>query len=481
MRNIIQYPKSSYQSLPGLLQPNSLRVFRGVNRLDSFSIAEEFASDMKNLSSSGYPALSNRPGYSVLGGAIGTKVLGLGVWKDKELHAVFNDGTWRRWTGSAWSSPLASGLNTMVPWTFTNFQGNLADINLIGSNGVDSIKRYDGSSVVNLANAPAGGNFITTYQNRLWCAVDTTLHGSALDQPEQWSLFNGDDSDSYFKEIESPVGEKINALKGGLSKLVIGMPNSIHILFGGIPSDFETKAATLDMGVLNNRAADTVNGIMSLVYSKGIYEYGGGTLPENEFSEVVQEFIDRMNTAGAPNVCVGTDEDKLYVSLPITGATPDTLLEYDARAGVQAWNIWKDISAVCFARMAGDMYVGDAAGRVLKLGGSSDAGTPIAWHWISKPFGAGSLAQLVRWYRMWLVVDLPAGSMLEVYLSKSASGDSDWTLVQAVGGSPVIQSTRIIIPVTTVANANWVRVKIAGTGPVKIHEFTRQLREMPIV
>ena len=86
------------------------KEFRGVNRLDAFSILDSFASETKNLTSSNFPALTVRPGYTMLMQPYGNKVLGLGVWKDIELHAVFNDGTWRKWNGTEWVE-LYTGLD----------------------------------------------------------------------------------------------------------------------------------------------------------------------------------------------------------------------------------------------------------------------------------------------------------------------------------------------------------------------------------
>lgn len=56
-----------------------------------------------------------------------------------------NNGTW---------TTVLSGLDTSAEWSFCNFQGNLSGINLIGANGVDPIKRYDGNTAQNLSGAP---------------------------------------------------------------------------------------------------------------------------------------------------------------------------------------------------------------------------------------------------------------------------------------------------------------------------------------
>lgn len=459
----VESPKAIFtpiEELPGIRDPIVQREFRGVNTLDPYSITDVFATDMSNLTSDDYPALTTRPGFSVLETAIGNKVLGLGVWKDTELHAVFNDGTWCKWTGSAWST-LASGLSTTAEWSFTNFQGNLEDINLIGSNGVDQIKRYDGSTVQNLANAPAKGNYITTYQNRLWCAFGMEIRACSVDNPTDWSTFDLEDGSSFGKTMESTRGENINMLSGSLSKLTIGMPNSLHELYGDVPSNFNTRLVTEDFGLANNRSAITFDGVMKFIHNTGIYEFFGGVLPEQDFSLIIQKYLSNIHDAVA-----GADSDRMYFYLG------DRILVYDPR--VPAWSVWDGFKPVCFAAMKNDLYIGDNTGRVLKLGGDTDAGNPIPWHWVSKPFTSQSMAQKIRWYKLWIVVDLEPGSALKVFLSRSAEGE-DWKEVTAS-----MQGRRVIIPIDQFANENMIRLKLSGTGKMKLHEVTRQYREMPL-
>ncbi|KZS48125.1 hypothetical protein AWU65_20430 [Paenibacillus glucanolyticus] len=462
----VQYNQPNYQALPGLSQPIPIRDFKGLNSFDALSIPDNFFTDIENMTSDDYPAVSTRPGFSVLG-SFGSRVLGMGVWKDRELHAVFNDGTWRRWNGGSWTT-LASGLSTWADWSFTNFQGNLSDVNLIGCNGVDPVKKYDGSTVSNLSGAPSNGKYMTTYQNRLWCAVDNELWACALDQPDRWDKFTGNKDDSYRRQMESTRGEQINMLTGSLTKLTIGMPNSLHELYGALPEDFTTKLITEDMGVANHKSAITQEGFMRFIHKVGIFEYGGGVLPNKSFSDVIGKFV----TGVTDTSVAGSDGTKLYFNL-----TPDRMLVYDPRPGVQAWSLWRGIHAAQFASMQNQLYIGDAHGRILRMEGSTDGGDPIRWSATTKPFNGGSIAQKMRWYKLWMVVEL-TGSM-DIHLSSSIGGE-DWTLVQSIAGSSSPQVRRVIIPVSKFARENWIRVRFSGTGWARIHEFTRQTRQLPL-
>lgn len=458
----------------------TINQFAGISRLDPFSISPNKASEIKNLTSQLFPALSVKPGYAFLGAAIGTRILGLGVWKETELHAIFNDGTWRKWTGSAWSAALATGLSTTAEWSFCNFEGNLGGINLIGANGVDAIKRYDGSAVANLATAPAGGNYIEQHDNRLYCAVGNELHFSTLRIADDWTTVNGNDEDPGIIVIETNNGELINGLKAGSGHIIVYKPNITKELYGTSASDYRVVDVADDVGLINNKCVINLNGMTYFMGNRGIYRYSGGSRPDKAFSMDVQMYLDEINQTAKGTCCMGTDGLKLYVAIPVTSSvSPDTILEYDPKFGT--WFVWEDEIPLYMVKMGASWYIGDAAARVYQRTGTSAAGTAIAWRWVSKIFGAQSLAQKIRWYRAWIIANLPIGSVINIYVSKSDHGDADWDLVGSTTASAALVSNKLGISTTTAANAQWLRLKLEGTGPCEVKEFSRDERTMPIV
>lgn len=468
----IQYQMPRAEELPGL-STATIREFRGLNTFDPLSIGDSYFTDISNLSTDDYPAISTRPGHTVLGSALGTRVTGLGVWKGQRLIGAFNDGTWRVWNGSSWSAPILTVTSTdpnvlNAPWTFTNFQGAYSDINLIGSNGTGKLVRYDGNQTHFIDEAPAGGNFVTTYQNRLWVAFGKEIRACKLDNAEVWNDFSGTEEDSYGKTIESTHGENINALSSGLKKLTIGMPNSIVELYGSLPSDFYTISVSEDMGTVNNRSTFTQEGVLRFMHSTGLYEYSGGIVPDKVFSETIKGYSAVTDQAAA-----GSDGRHLFFT-----TTADVTLVYDP--ALQTWGVWRGLAPTCYAVMGNDLYIGDNAGRVLKVGGSSDNGAPIAWHAVTKPFTSSAIAQRQRWLKLWLSVEMAAGSKMNIYLSESLSGDSDWELVKSLVGVGRVGVQRALVPVDKIALANHVRIKFEGTGWVRIHEHTRQQRSLPL-
>ncbi|MEC0231182.1 hypothetical protein [Paenibacillus alba] len=456
------------KSRPPIVQ----RVFKGINKLDPFSISPEYATDSKNITSSKYPAMTTRPGYTVLGAAIGTKVLGIGIWKDQEVHAVFNDGTWRKWTGSAWATLISSGLDTSAEWSFCNFKGNLGDFNLIATNGVNPAKRYDGTNVVDLSGAPAGINYIDEHDNRLYGVVNgVQVSYSELNVPSNWTTIAQNDSDPGSIKKEINTGKKIVGLKAGAGHVTVFFPTSTHELYGTSPSDFAFVQAASDIGMLNNKCAVNNEDLVYFFGDKGNYQYGGGSRPSKNYSAVVQWYADQVNQSAKSTSCIGTDGKNVYIALPInSGTAPDTILEYDTTNKV--WNVWNDIQAVCFAKMGNKLYIGDALGRVLQVGGTTDNGQPIVCRRVSIPYSAASMQQIVQWIRASISSNIATGSSVNIYLSGQPEGDSDWVLASTVTATNNLNSVTIQIPTTYVANAHFIRVKLEWTGQVDVREFS---------
>lgn len=468
----VQMADPGWDDLPGVQPPQTVAMFQGVNRLDPFSIQDTYATDELNLSTSAFPAAAVRPGHSQLGTSF-TGVTGLMVWQDKELHVIAN-GVWSKWTGSTWTQ-LATGLSTTAVWSSANFKGNLADQNLIVANGVDTVRRYDGTSVSTLTGAPAGGNYIVQHDNRMYCAVSNTVHYSALRKADDWTTAK----DAGQIVIEDPTGEKINALVAGAGHVVIFFPSAVYELWGTGPRDYRVQPVAEDIGIMNNKCWANLNGLLYFLDDNGVYEYGGGVRPSRKFSLPVQKYIEGINPAQKSRCCVGTDGQKLYVSIPYQGSTTNNVtLVYDPQFSV--WNVWGTITPDFYEMMGNTLHHADSIGRVGKQGGVQDFGSPVSWRWVSKPFGGDSRSQLLRWYRLWCVTNIAAGNTGTVSLSPSASGGSDWTAVQFIPTGSVAKSTKTMIPVASIAQATWIRVKVEGSGPATLYELARQQRAVPL-
>lgn len=470
----MNYWTSTRKKLPS----RTLQEFRGVNKLDPYSINDVFSPNPENLTSAKTPALTVKPGYTQIGATIGTRVLGLAAWKNTELHAVFDDGTWRKWNGSTWTT-LKSGLNTSANWAFCNFKANLGAVNLIGSNGVDAVQRYDGSTVQNLSNAPAGAKFIDQHDNRLYAAIGNMVHYSGLSLADSWTLVGTpDDSSPGSITRETNDGEDIIGLKSGTGHLTVFFPNSSHELYGTSPSDFEFITVAEDIGAINDQAIVNLSSVLYFIDETGIYQYSGGVRPRKEFSRRVQWYIDNMNKTGKNTVALGSDGRYLYAAIPMTSTTaPDTILIYDTIE--DQWDVWSGINAVHMLKMGDDLYLADAQGRVYKIGGTTANGAAISWKWESKPLTGQSISQKMRFTKIWLTLDKPSGSTVTVSITNVPEADTGWTEVGSISVND-ISNKRLPIHPNKAVWGSYLRIKIEGAGPCTIREISYDVIESAV-
>ncbi|MGK9252364.1 hypothetical protein [Paenibacillus humicus] len=457
----------------------SLREFAGVFKGDTFSINPSLSPSLFNLISSQAPAITTRPGYSAVGLAVGTRVLGLSTWKNQQLHAVFNDGTWRKWDGSSWVT-LKSGLDTSAEWSFCNFKGGWTDTNLIGTNGVQKMQRYDGATVQDVTTAPDGANFVDQHDNRLYVAIENKVAYSGLNVADEWTVKGRpNDSSPGTLRKETYVGENVIGIKSGAGHATVFFPSSSWELYGTSPSDFAFVSVAEDIGCINDQSIVNLGGVMYFLDETGIYTYSGGVRPSKAFSRPVQEYVDGMIKSARKYCCMGSDGRYLYVAIPLNSTSnADTLLVWDSQQ--QSWWVWKNWTPTHFIKMGETLYMADAQGRVNQIGGTTDNGFAIAWEWQSKTFTADSMAMNLRWLRMWLTVNKPAGSTATIYLSKEPETDNGWISVGAISAA-VLANKRVPVTPFQMALSPYLRTKISGSGPATIREISWDEKQFPAV
>lgn len=463
-----------WNAIRGVGDPIPIRNFGGVYKPEDegFNLSDDLFTESINFGPGKYPAITTRSGYSVIG-TFGTRVLGLGAWKDTELHAVFNDGTWRKWDGTTWTQ-LTSGLNTSADWSFTNFKGNLSVINLIGTNGVDPAKRYDGTTVQNLANAPAGAKYMTTHSNRLYCAVDNFVRFSALNEADDWTTVD----DAGEVPVNTRDGETINGLNEGNGHLTVFKPSSMFELYGKGPQSYSMDNIATDIGATGDKGIIVYDESLPFLSRDGIYRYSGGVRPKKDFSMPVQQYMMGINKTQLSKCVAGNDGEYLYFGIPYgASANNNRILQFDPLHGT--WWTWDGIAVTQMVRVGDKMYFGDESGRVMLLSGTTDNGAQITAQAVTKPFTAGVIARKQHWFKLWIVASITSGSTLSVYISKYASGE-DWILAKSFTSDTDIQYQEVLVPLNTVADANAVRLKLVAAGTVTIHEISRQLRELPM-
>lgn len=466
---------SLWKGLPGINPPTVIRQFDGVNKMNPYAVKDGYATSMKNLTVDKYPSLTTRIGSRKIENmpwSDSFPIDGLYFYGQNELH-VFHNSYWfvYKLITDNWTM-LLQDANMSGKRDFTTFNVSDTEKYLIATGPGTITRKYDGTSVTPLANAPSEIVSMTSHDNRLYGAKKNTVYYSALRKPEDWSTVN----DSGSIVVETANSDMINKLVAAQGRLTIFKANSIHELFGTSPSNFQLKSVTDDLGSPYPNSIQTIDGVIYFVSSKAIYRYSGGVPPKNDFSLQVNKYIEEIPFESKQDVYSWVNGRRYYVSLPLTNG--NTILEYDVNFGT--WTVWSlpnniSCNPITFSNA---VFYGDMMSNVCEFvenGDFTDYGNPIKWEWISKPFTVSSIAQKVTWYKMWLVADIAANSTMNVSVSTSGE-DDDWTLVQEIVPETDITAAEIIIPHNLLYNQKTVRLKLAGTGQITLYEVSRQER-----
>lgn len=486
----VHVPERTWQDV-GVQPPQSVRMFRGVNTLDQFALDKGFATRAVNVGLDNFPALTVHNGVDAwFTPAVWTgKATGLTAYHrgssdtDTRIHSVVG-GTWRE-DGTV----LATGLSDLYQWTFVNFKGNFATNTLLAANGGDTPRKWDGTTLSTWTMPPTVNfKFITAHDYRVYGSVGNKIYFSALNKAEDWTDADPDVGAGAI-DVETTNGDVINGLAAGQGHMLVFQRSSVHELWGTNPSNYKLEKIADDIGLLNQNCYVVARGISYWMDVNGIYQYGGSR--PRDISGPVKEYIKQMWTS--PAACAGTDGTHLYFSLSneSVGYT-DLTLEYHLDYGT--WTVRKDITPVMYANSGtwtfGDYgnlaiahYAHTANTTVLVYNehNSNVLGSPISWEWVSAPFSGQSLSQRLRWYKLWLVADVPSGSTMEVFLSSEPEGDDAWVSVKTFTGYSGLKSNRVLLPLNQFTDARWLRIRLTGTGAATIHEIAYQQRELPML
>ena len=475
------------------LQVQSIRNFTGLDNRSIFNIEDGKAYLENNMTVDEFPILKTRKGMTQIGGALSTNPRGISAWKNSEPHAIYSNGTWYKYNGTSWTS-IATGLSTSAYASFCNFQGNLSSINLLMANGIDAVKKYDGTTVSNLTNAPSGITYIDAHDNRVYGAAGNIIYFCGLRKPEDWTTVN----DAGSITIESSDGETVNAIKAGLQKLTVFKPTSMYELFGTGPSNYRLIQVADNVGILNNRCSTVVNGIMYFLGKNGVYRYSGGSRPDKSFCDPIQNIIDSTannssNTTYSAQSCIGDDGKSIYVFLQGYNTlleANNVVLQYHTMYDV--WSVhstltsypqdFENINGTLYAAITNNVVKFKDETSVDYVGSTTSNYTSV---YISKAFSGQYLGDNNRFLRLFITHDTANSVSITAYGSTSSTTTftTGWnSLGSFTGTGNGVTTTRIMIPASiTLQNSNFIQIKLSGTGRFAIHQIGFEYLSKPLV
>lgn len=440
----------------------------GINQsVESIEIADGECTDAVNVDSLLYPTLQTHEGHTQIS-LLGNYVTRLFKFKGV-LYAMGNRGVYKL-LGNSWIAVYEyDGIANDRLWDSAMF---FDGSKLYYIDGVLPLQQYDGSVLSSLSDAPAGSAFMTTHANRFYLAnkTDNLLSFSGLRDAEDWSS-----TDKYVGTgkitVETPDGEKPTGLTTFGNHVILFKRYTMHKLFGEDSTNFN-MTQPYGVGCISHRSIVPTRDSLYWLGPDGFYDYMGGAAP-TKISDPIKDYIDQINMTNAQHCCAGTDGRFVYLSLVIGSSEsilPNITFAYDLQGG-RWWKLSYVISA--FFMEGKTLYFATSDGRIMQSGGDTYNGTPINWSINLKPFSEGDETIRKTMNRLWVVADIEPGSSLNVSYAVGTEG-GEWIKVYGnENGTGRIQSMKIPLIVRT--PETWYRLRLWGTGKVKIHRIIREV------
>lgn len=437
----------------------------GLNQsVESIEIKDSQTTAVVNMDSTIYPTLQVRDGYTLLSqhtGYINRIFKFLGVWycgNDKGLYKM---------SGSSWSAVYEyADTNINRLWDAAMF---FDGSKLYFLDGSLQLRQYDGSTLTAISS-PLNSSFLTTHANRFYLANrnDNLLSYSGLRDAADWTSTNKYTGTGKIT-VETPDGEKPTGLTSFSNHVILFKKYTMHELFGEDSTNFQMQNP-YGLGCISDRSIIEVNGILYWLAPDGVYAYAGGAAPV-KISDPIRNYISQINMSYAQHCVTGTDGRFLYLSLVTGSATmPNVMLKYDIQD--RAW--WPlSVVATSFFLDGQQIYFGTADGKIMKMGGTTDNGTAVSWSIETKPFSEGDETVRKTIHKLWIVADIEIGSTLNIAYAGGTEGVTWNTVHTTTNGTGQIKSIRI--PVIVRTPETWFRLKLWGTGKVKIHRIIREV------
>jgi hypothetical protein len=442
----------------------------GVNTfLPPLFILDDQATDLRNFTSTKYPAAKVRNGKTQIGSAL-TTVNGLGQRNNQYVHKV-NAKAWTYWNGT--TDVAVKTLSADATGTFEEFSTGTTKYTIF-SNGTDR-EAWDGTGgggMTSLTNAPTSKIF-TTHKGRIFWARNNDIVYSAL------NLINDYTTAGDAGTID------ITRIKGALISLITFSDRvwafgefSLHGLYGTGPTSFELIDIEGSVGNISDLGTVICNKMMYWPYWDGIYEFDGSTpvkvsepYGNNGVKGGVTTFVQGIKASLKHLIAAGAIGDYMFMSIPYgSSATANNLtLVFDTK--LREWFI-RDEGFKNFVTVGNTLYGVDTAGKLWDMSATAttDGGTAISWYRITKAFNEGMASGLENVGEVWMRFKLPSGSTATLAYSTDMEGTS-FTDLYTFSTSSSIQTVRVQLDVHDIYDAEQYRLKLYGTGDFELHQM----------
>lgn len=466
---------AQWQALPSSLNRRvETNYSGGVNTSNNgFDIGETQSIDEYGFDTDEfYPALSTARSPIAYGSSGGAATRLLTNYGNTQLIRAVGNKLQKEVTGT-WSD-IATSL-TDADWSAANFDLNGAV--LIMTNGTDTVKYFNGTTVTDLSAAPKG-KFMTADNLRVFIGnvpTDETpdiIHYCAFQDATNWTTALNAGQVQYY----TPNGGAITAMTSFGGTIWVFKKDSFCNIFhtGDSRAAYRLVPSSDNVGCINAKTLVEVGDALYWLGDSDIFIGAAGA--SSRIGEPVRTYINRINKAHLDKCCAFTDGLRYYLNLVIDNATePNIRLMYDTRKGYRIWRVSAINEQYRYgAFFNGVPYAGNASGQTYKVNATDTTGP---WMLVSKDFDRSEAEK--EYWQLYNQCYFPSGSTLT--LEASVDQGKTWHAIgDTMVSSDVDQNDATIIPLDVVPLGFWIRFRISGTGPFRLFAQQRHFRIQPI-
>lgn len=320
---------------------------------------------------------------------------------------------------------------------------------LDGENGLTD---YEEPGSISIARTVPDMDVICAVDNRLFGAKDDTLYASKLGDPENFNVFDGLTTDSWFQE--TGTAGRFTACIPYLGYPIFFKEGHIFKIYGKNAENFEpSKSATMGVKAGAWRSLAIAGEVLYYLSDNGLTAYTGG-IPES----VAAPFGDVKYT----DAVAGSDGRRLYLSMKKADGTRE-LFCLDTESGLLHKE--DNLAAAGFCRFGGVLYALQEAGQAVVV--NADSGDCPDSMVEFGDFMEGTMDRKgVSRLQMRVVLD--TGAKMEIFIQYDSNGE--WRKIKTLTAT---RKQSFSFPVK-LRRCDHYRIRIEAEGYWELHGMAKE-------
>lgn len=292
-------------------------------------------------------------------------------------------------------------------------------------------------------------DFICVHNNRAFGCKGNAFYASKLNDPLTWDYFPVPYEDASSWQTNTGDPGEFTGIKVSLNQVKATKGGCLYELYGDKPSNFKLHKV-VDVGCIDGDSIVEIDGVLYFLSSDGFRAYSG-SVPTPISEKLNENYVS----------CVaGTDGRYYYASL-YNGSTYN-LYVCDTRNGRKWWRE-DNLNVAAFARIGDDLYA-LAGNKIYRFNSGNET---IQWSFESERFTEWHMGKKVN-NTVRIMAELEAGSQMNIYCSVDGG---DYALEESISTAGFKSCETKIKP----RRCDYFKIKVTGTGGVKVYGFGREL------